>query len=140
MGDRIAHWVGGATVGMAIDPPEGWHLWNEEADRVILAYRPDVFDGGEYPAACLPTVYVTRGQRDRRPGGQRTATDAWFLTLFLEPDVEYDTQRFETRSAAIEDAVALADRFGSGNIDYRGLYQVPRPAYFEALDELTGRE
>lgn len=123
---------------MEIDPPAGWQLWSEESARVILAYRPDVFDAGELPAPCLPTVYVTRGQRDRRPGGQRTEPDTWFVTLFMEPDVEYDTERFESRSAAVDGAVALAERFGAGEIDHRDPYQVPRPEYFEALDELTG--
>ena len=47
---------------------DGWRVWNAETDRVILAYRPDVFDGGEFPAACMPTLYVTHGQRNRRPG------------------------------------------------------------------------
>lgn len=123
---------------MEIDPPPGWRLWNEESERVILAYRPDVFDGGSIPAPCLPTVYVTRGQRTRRPGSQRTEANTWFVTLFLEPDVQYDTERFETRSAAIDGASELAARFGAGKIDYRELYQVPRPEYFETLDELTG--
>lgn len=125
---------------MDIAPPSGWRLWNEESERVILAYRPDVFDGGSIPAPCLPTVYVTRGQRTRRPGSQRTETNAWFVTLFLEPDVQYETEQFETRSAAIDGASELAARFRDGKIDYRELYQVPRPEYFEALDELTGTE
>lgn len=125
---------------MEIDPPAGWQLWSEADARVILAYRPDVFDGGSFPAPCLPTVYVTRGQRDRRPGGQRTETDTWFATLFMEPDVEYDTQRFKGRTAAVDGAVALCERFGAGEIDYRELYQVPRPEYFDALDELTGSD
>lgn len=125
---------------MHIDPPSGWRLWNEESERVILAYRPDVFDGGSFPAACLPTVYVTRGQRTRRPGNQRTETNTWFVTLFLEPDVQHDAERFDTRSDAIEGAIELAARFGAGEIDYRGLYQIPRPAYFDALDELTGTD
>lgn len=124
---------------MAIDLP-GWQLWNEEETRVIFAYRPDVFDGGSFPAPCLPTIYVTRGQRTRRPGGQRTDTDEWFVTLFLEPEIQRKPERFDTRADAIEGAHDLAARFADGEIDYRGLYQVPRPEYFDALDELTGRE
>ncbi|RRJ29215.1 DUF5820 family protein [Halocatena pleomorpha] len=125
---------------MEIDPPAGWRLWNEADERIILAYRPDVFDGGEFPAPCLPTVYVMRGQRDRRPGGQRTELSTWFVTLFLEPEVEYESERFESRAAAIDGAMALCERFADGEIDYRELYQVPRPEYFEALDELTGAD
>lgn len=126
--------------GMDIDLPSGWRLWNEEDERVILAYRPDVFDGGSFPVPCLPTIYVMRGQRSRRPGDQRTELDTWFVTLFLEPDVRWGTERFETRTAAIDGAYELAARFEEGKIDYRELYQVPRPEYFDALDELTGTE
>jgi hypothetical protein len=124
---------------MAIDLP-GWRLWNEEDARLIFAYRPDVFDGGSLPAPCLPTIYVTRGQRTRRPGGQRTETDEWFVTLFLEPEIQHEAGRFDTRTDAIEGAHDLAARFADGEIDYRELYQVPRPEYFDTLDELTGRE
>lgn len=42
--------------------PEGWRVWSESDDRLILAYRPDVFDGAGFAAPCLPTLYVTRGQ------------------------------------------------------------------------------
>ena len=114
---------------MAIDLP-GWQLWNEEDTRVIFAYRPDVFDGGSLPAPCLPTIYITRGQRTRRPGGQRPDTGQWFVTLFLEPDVQRGAERFDTRTAAIDGARDLAARFANGEIDYRELYQVPRPEHF----------
>jgi hypothetical protein len=124
---------------MDIDSP-GWRLWNEEETRVIFAYRPDVFDGGSLPAPCLPTIYVTRGQRTRRPGGQRTNADEWFVILFLEPEIQRSAERFDTRADAIEGANDLAARFADGEIDYRELYQVPRPEYFDTLDELTGRE
>jgi hypothetical protein len=41
--------------------------------------------------------------------------------------------------AAEAGAADLAERFAGGEVDYRGLYQVPREGYFEKLDELTGR-
>lgn len=121
---------------------EGWTVWNAEDDRVILAYRPDVFDGGTFPSACLPTIYVTRGRRNRRPEGNRNLPPnaPWMVTLYLEPDVSRDPETHETLSAAIETAEELSRRFADGDVDYRGLYQVPRETYFERLDELTGGE
>jgi hypothetical protein len=121
---------------------EGWTVWNAEDDRVIVAYRPDVFDGGEFPAPCLPTIYVTRGRRNRRPEGNRNLPpDApWMVTLYLEPDVNADPESYETPAAAAEAAADLSERFADGDVDYRGLYQVPRESYFEKLDELTGRD
>lgn len=121
--------------------PEGWEVWSDEATKVVLAYRPDVFDGSDVPAPCLPTIYLTKGQRGRRPGRDRPAPDEpWYVTLFLEPDVSRDQETFDSREAAVEGAAETARAFAAGDVDYRGLYQVPRPDYFEKLDELTGRE
>ena len=117
--------------------PSSWAVWNEEQGRIVLAYRPDVFDGGSLPAACLPTIYVTRGKRGRRPGGQRVG-EHWYVTLYLEPDVDCGTDSYENREAAIEGAVSVADDFHAGRIDYRDVYQVPREAYFERLDDVIG--
>jgi len=121
--------------------PAGWTVWNESEQRCVLVYRPDVFDSHEFPAPCLPTIYLTHGRRSRRPGADRsTAGDSWYVTLYLEPDVDRDADRFAAREAAVAGAVDLAARFAAGGIDYRGLYQVPREAYLAKLDELTGRE
>jgi hypothetical protein len=118
---------------------DGWEVWSEESTKVVLAYRPDVFNSTDYPAACLPTIYVTKGKRSRRPGRDRPAPEAeWYVTLFLEPEVDRGADSFETRDDAVEGAKAVATAFAGGEIDYRDLYQVPRPDYFEALDELTG--
>lgn len=122
------------------DPPGGWTVWSAGDDgRVVLAYRPDVFDADRFPAACLPTLYLTRGRRNaRRPGPEReTATD-WFVTLFLEPEVALAEERFERRDDAVARARALAADFSAGELDYRGAYQVPRETYLEELDALTG--
>ena len=123
--------------------PDSWTIWSDEDDgRTVLAYRPDVFDGDEFPAACLPTLYVTHGKRTRRPGTNptsRTTAQDWFVTFYLEPDVSLPTQpRFGSRSDAVAHAVSLAVQFDNGEIDYRALYQVPRERYFDRLDELTG--
>ncbi|SEO72616.1 hypothetical protein SAMN04487948_104385 [Halogranum amylolyticum] len=121
--------------------PEGWVVWNDEPEgRAILAYRPDVFDTEKFPAACMPTVFVSNGSRRRRPGASQISTDTWHITLFLEPDIEARTEEFDSREAAVEGAVAAAERFVDGEVDYRELYQVPREEYFEKLDELLGRE
>lgn len=116
---------------------EDWVVWSEEREKVVLAFRPDVFDGGDFPAPCLPTIYLTRGQRDRRPGGRRVGAD-WHVTLYLEPDVNRDAESYADREEAVQGALDLADEFASGEVDYRDLYQVPRSEYLDRLDELTG--
>ncbi|MFQ3319679.1 MAG: hypothetical protein ACI8UR_000021 [Natronomonas sp.] len=117
----------------------GWTVWNAEDDRAILAYRPNVFNGSEFPAPCMPTVYVTRGRRSRRPEGNRNLPPnaPWMVTLFLEPEVSRDPDSYDSFSDALDGAAELTRRFSNGDVDYRGLYQVPREAYFERLDELT---
>ncbi|WP_049923485.1 DUF5820 family protein [Halopiger djelfimassiliensis] len=127
------------------DLPDAWDVWSEGEDgRLVLAYRPDVFNAAEFPAPCLPTLYLTHGRRTRRPGHNptdTTAADDWFVTLYLEPEITLEGgHRFSTREQALEYARDLAARFDAGEIDYRALYQVPRQTYFERLDELTGRK
>lgn len=116
---------------------EDWVVWSDEREKAVLAFRPDVFDGGAFPAPCLPTIYLTRGRRDRRPGGRRVGAD-WHLTLYLEPDVNREPESYPDREQAVRGAVDLADEFVSGEVAYRDLYQVPRPEYLDRLDELTG--
>lgn len=124
------------------DLPAGWVVWSEADDRLVWAYRPDVFDGGEFPPPCLPTLYVTRGRRSRRPGVDHSpAPDApWHVTLYLEPEVARDAERFDDRQAAVTGARALAERFSRGEVDVRGLYQVPRDRYLTELNALTGQD
>ncbi|WP_435194003.1 DUF5820 family protein [Natronomonas sp. EA1] len=124
-----------------MDLPTGWQVWNEGAHKIVLVYRPDVFNGSEFPAPCLPTIYLTQGRRSRRPGAELTPDPEtpWYVTLFLEPDVNDTEQSFDSREAALDGARAIARAFTEGDVDYRGLYQVPRERYFEKLDELTGR-
>lgn len=121
--------------------PESWTVWTEQRDgRVILAYRPDVFDAEAFPAPCLPTIYVTNGSRAERPGAGQYQTDEWHATLFAEPEIELTTETRESREAAVDAAVAIAERFAAGEIDYREAYQEPRERYLAALDERTGDE
>lgn len=120
--------------------PESWVVWTQEPEgRVILVYRPDVFDADEFAAECLPTIYVTNGSRNARPGAGQYQTDEWHATLFAEPEIELLSETRESREAAIDAAVDTAEMFAAGEVDYRGAYQVPREAYFAELDELTGQ-
>ncbi|MFB6103244.1 MAG: DUF5820 family protein [Haloplanus sp.] len=121
------------------DLPDGWTVWNEESGgRVVLAYRPDVFDTAAFPAACLPTIYLSPGS-PRRPPGARD-TDVWSVTLFLEPAVEARVETRDTRDAGVAAARDIARAFAAGDIDYRAAYQIPREDYLDRLDELLGRE
>lgn len=117
-----------------------WTVWNRSEARCVLVYRPDVFDADAFPAPCLPTIYLTHGRRSRRPGPRRApgTEGAWYVTLFFEPEVGCDPERFETRAEAVTGAVELADSFADGEVDYRDQYQVPRADYLAKLDELTG--
>ena len=121
--------------------PDGWRVWNEEpSGRAILVYRPDAFGDDAVPDACLPTIYLTNGSRNARPGAGQYATDEWHVVLFMEPEVEAVAETRESRDAGVDAAVEIAARFADGGIDYRGAYQVPREEYFARLDELVGDE
>lgn len=125
------------------DLPAGWTVWTEEdGGRLVLAFRPDEFDGAEYPAPCLPTLTVGRRpptERKRRAG---STPQGWHVALFLEPEVRVRSmdQRCETRTAAVAAAVEAARDFAAGDVDYRAAYQVPRETYLDALDAATGRD
>ena len=125
--------------------PDGWVVWSDEADdRVVYAYRPDVFDATEFPAACLPVCYLTRSDGSRQPGrnpADRSSTDEWLVTLYLEPTVVVgDVNRFDSRDDAESFVGDLLTRFADGTIDYREAYQLPREEYLDRLDELTGSQ
>jgi len=117
--------------------PEGWTVWNEEARKIILTYRPDVFNSDAYPAPCLPTIHMRKGRRSRKPGRDTPdPDDPWYVRLYLEPDVSMDEDSYDGRKAAEAGARRLAERFAAGEVAYRSLYQVPREAYLDKLDEL----
>lgn len=118
---------------------DGWEVWSNEQTKVVVAFRPDVFNTADFPAACLPTIYLTKGTRGRRPGRDRPdPDDAWYVTLYLEPEVDAGQESFDSEALAHDHVAQVSERFAAGKIDYRELYQVPRPEYFERLDELTG--
>jgi hypothetical protein len=125
---------------MTDDLPKGWTVWNEESQKLILTYRPDVFNSDTYPAPCLPTIHIRKGKPSRKPGRNTPAPDAsWYVQLYLEPDVSGTQETHDDRDEAETAARDLAGRFHAGDIDYRGLYQVPREAYLDKLDDLTGK-
>lgn len=125
---------------LSADLHGAWTVWSEDDYRAVLVFRPDVFDSQAFPAPCLPTIYLTKGRRNRRPGDNRPDPgDPWYVTLSLEPDVSRERERYADREAAVEATQSLAAAFADGEIDYRELYQVPREAYLDRLDELTGR-
>jgi hypothetical protein len=124
------------------DPPSGWTVWNDEPrGRRILVFRPDVFnESNDLPAPCLPTILISNRSEAPRPGASRIRTGTWRVVLTLEPEVEATRSEYESRDAAVAGANGLASRFAAGEIDYRAAYQVPRPTYFERLDEVLNPE
>ncbi|MEF8781127.1 MAG: DUF5820 family protein [Haloferacaceae archaeon] len=120
--------------------PDGWTVWNDGSDgRIVLTYRPDVFDSRAFPAACLPTIYVTDGARGGRPAAGRRGDTGWQVALFLEPEVELERRSYDDRPDAVDGAASIAAAFAAGELDYRDAYQVPRESYLDRLDELTER-
>lgn len=120
--------------------PEGWEVWNEEPGaRIVLAYRPDVFDSEAFDPACLPTITVAPGSSPDRPPTHHSRTRGWHVVLYAEPDVRLAASGgFEDREAAVSGAIDVAARFVDGEIDYRDAYHDPREAYLDRLDALTG--
>lgn len=119
--------------------PEGWEVWNAEpGGRVVLAFRPDVFDGSDFPPACLPTITVGPGASpDGRPD-PHARSGQWHVALYLEPDVRLRAldAAFTDRDAAVERAADVAQEFTAGAVDYRGAYAEPREAYLDQLAAL----
>jgi hypothetical protein len=121
--------------------PEGWVVWSAEpGGRVVLAYRPDVFDSEAFDPACLPTLTVAPGTSPDRPPRGRDQADGWHVVLYLEPRVRVRAcdASFADRESALAGARDIAERFAGSEINYRGAYQRPREAYLDRLDALTG--
>lgn len=124
-----------------VSAPDGWEVWsNESGGRLVLAFRPDVFDGESYPAECMPTVYVSRREPGRRLRRTREPSESWHVSLRLEPEVRVASadESHTTREEAVDAALSLAERFAAGDVDYRDAYQVPREDYLDELDRRTG--
>ena len=123
------------------DLPDGWTVWHARPDDiVVLTYRPDVFDGSRFEAACLPTIAI-KPERSREGRGRPRAAGTggpWRVELMLEPDAVVESRRTETREQALEVGERLAAAFADGEIAYRAAYTHPNEAYLERLDELVG--
>lgn len=123
---------------------EGWTVWDHEPDdRLILVFRPDIFDGDAFPAACLPTIYVREGERDLRllsPDPAPGTEDTWRVQLFLEPAVGETFGTFDSWDDAVDGAVDVAGRFCAGELDLHGMYLDPREAYLARLDALLDQD
>lgn len=125
------------------DVPPGWTVWNQESDgRLVLAFRPDVFDAEAFPAACLPTLAVAPGRSPDDPPDRRARSDAWHVAAYLEPSVRLRELEgtFDSRTAAVDGALAAAERFAAGDVDVAAAYQVPREGYLDRLSEILGTE
>lgn len=125
------------------EPPAGWQVWNEEpGSRLVLAFRPDVFDADDFPAACLPTIAVAPGRGPDQLPERRARSDAWYRAFFLEPTVRIRAAdaTYDSWEAAVAGAHRLAEAFVEGEVDYRAVYQQPREAYLAKLDDLVGSE
>ncbi|MFB6104308.1 MAG: DUF5820 family protein [Halobacteriaceae archaeon] len=123
--------------------PEGWEVWSDDGQgRAVYVFRPDVFEGQSFPAACLPTLYVSTRPPDQRRRRAGHASTTWHVSLFLEPEVRVRSvdERHETRGAAVAAAVDAAAAFTAGDIEFRAAYQMPREDYLTALERLTGRD
>lgn len=119
--------------------PAGWEVWDAEpGGRVVLAFRPDVFDAAAFPAACLPTITVAPGRSPDDPPERRSRSDAWHVAAYLEPDVRLRELggTFEARDDALASAIDAAERFAAGQVDVDAAYQVPRRDYLAKLREL----
>lgn len=125
------------------DLPDSWEVWNAESNgRTVLVYRPDIFNSTDFPPECLPTIYVTQGSPDRPAGEVVNDRAPWYVVLYLEPQIRVRDRETscETQTDAITAAVELASAFAGGDIDVRSQYQVPRDAYLDELESLTGRD
>lgn len=133
----------GEPNGVALEVPDGWTVWHEEpGGRLVLVFRPDVFDAGEYPPACLPTITVGPGGSPDQPLRRRVRSAEWHVAVYLEPTVRVRAEdaTVDDRGDAVDAAVDLAGRFAAGEVDYRSAYLDPREPYLDRLDALTGRE
>lgn len=119
---------------------DGWEIWNNEPHgRIILVFRPDIFNTTDYPPACLPTITIGPGTRPNAPPDHRQASNAWHVVLYLEPRVRITTKdtSVPTRPEAIDYALSLSHEFTNGNIDFDDAYIEPRPEYLTKLNQLT---
>lgn len=98
--------------------PEGWVVWSED-DGLVVCYKPDVFDGDQYPRACLPLITVTKADR-----GTVGGREGWRVTFHVEADVPaYSLRKVVTGyDEAIEYVIEIAMKFNEGVYDPADFY------------------
>lgn len=118
------------------DLPDAWDVWSAEPHgRVVLAFRPDMFDAERFPEPCLPTIYISP-ERDRRTLPADATTRRWRVELRLEPDVLIADRRSDDWNGAVVAATDLARAFLAGEFSLRTAYHDPPAAYLDALEDL----
>lgn len=116
--------------------PDAWAVWSAEPHgRVVLAFRPDVFDAERFPEPCLPTIYISP-ERDRRTLPADATTRRWRVELRLEPDVLLTDRCSTDWDGAVAAATDLARAFLAGEFNLRTPYHDPRGTYLDALEDL----
>jgi len=117
--------------------PEGWVVWSED-DGLVVCYKPELFDGEEYPRACLPLITVTKADR-----GTIGGREGWRVTFHIEADVPAHSLRKTVTGydEAIEYVVETAKKFNAGEYDPAEFYAEgdARKEYVARLrDEIDG--
>lgn len=121
--------------------PPGWECWShEEGGRLVLTYRPDIFNAEAFDPTQLPTLVLAPGRSPDRPPEERVTTNRWHLALYLEPDIRLREVEasFPTRETALEETIAVAERFSAGEFELRSAYIDPPDRYLDRLTELIG--
>ena len=115
--------------------PEGWVVWSED-DGLVVCYKPDVFNGDEYPRPCLPLITVTKADR-----GTVGGREGWRVTFHIEADVPaYDLRKVVIGyDEAIDYVVEIATNFNAGEYDFAEFYAEgdARDEYVARLEEET---
>jgi hypothetical protein len=116
--------------------PDGWYVWSED-DGLVACYKPGIFDGDEYPRACLPLVTVTEASR-----GTAGGRDGWRVSFHIEADVPARKLRKNLvgYDKATDYALEIAGDFSDGEYDVAGFYADGdvRAGYVARLREETG--
>ena len=86
---------------------------------MVVCYKPDVFDGDQYPRACLPLITVTKADR-----GTVGGREGWRVTFHVEADVPaYSLRKVVTGyDEAIEYVIEIATKFNEGVYDPAEFY------------------
>jgi hypothetical protein len=98
--------------------PDGWVVWSED-DGLVVCYKPEVFDGDEYPRPCLPLMTATKADR-----GTVGGREGWRVTFHVEADVPAHSLRKTVAGydEAVDYVVKTAAKFNAGEYDPAEFY------------------